>query len=82
MFQTLDNMKVARAKVTENGKMLVNVPNKENESEVKETFMSTFSDNFCLVEVKKLIPKITITNVQNDMTDKVLVIKICQKDDF
>ena len=47
MSQALDKIKVASAKVTENGKTLVNVPNKVNESEVKETLMSTFSGNFC-----------------------------------
>ena len=40
---------------------------KVNESEVKEKLMFTFSGNFCLDEVKKL------------MTDEVLVTKICDK---
>ena len=35
MAQALDKIKVASAKVTENGRILVNVPNKENDSEVK-----------------------------------------------
>ena len=39
---------------------------------VKETLMSTFSGNFYLDEVKKIMPKITITNVPNDMTDEAL----------
>ena len=65
--------------VTENGKILVNVLNKLNGSEVKETLMSTFSDNFCL---EKLIPRITITNVPNDMTFEALVTKTCDKDAF
>ena len=55
MSQALDKSKVASAKVTENGKILVNVPTKVNESEVKETLMSTFSGNFCLDEVKKTL---------------------------
>ena len=33
MSQGLDKTKVATVEVTENGKILVNVPNKENESE-------------------------------------------------
>ena len=45
--------KVASAKGTENGKILVNVPNKVNQSEVKETLMSKFSGNSRLDEVKK-----------------------------
>ena len=53
MSQALDKIKVASAKFTENGKILVNVPTKVNESEVKEKLMSTFSGNFCLDEVKK-----------------------------
>ena len=57
MSQALDKGKVASVKVTESGKTLVNVPNKENESEVKETLMSNFSGNFCLYVVKKLMPK-------------------------
>ena len=44
--------------------------------------MSTSSDNFCLNEVKKLMPNFTITNVTNDMTDEALVTKICDKDAF
>ena len=35
MSQALDKIKVASAKVTENGEILVNVPNKVNEIEVK-----------------------------------------------
>ena len=63
-------------------KKLVNVLNKVNESEVKETLTSTFSGNFCLDEVKKLLSEITITIVPNDMTDEALVTKICDKNDF
>ena len=44
--------------------------------------MSTFSGTLCLDEVKKLMPKITITNVPNDMTDEALVTKICDKNAF
>ena len=52
--------------------------NKVNESEVKDTFMSTFSGNICLDEVKKRIPRITIADVPNDMTDEELVtINLC-----
>ena len=54
MSRALDKIKVARAKVTKNRKILVNVPNKLNESEVKEILMSTFSANFCLDNVKKI----------------------------
>ena len=39
-------IKEASAKVTENGKILVTIPNKLNESEVKETLMSTFLATF------------------------------------
>ena len=46
MSQALDKIKVASAKVTENGQILVSVPNNENEGEVKETLMSTFFGNF------------------------------------
>ena len=53
MSQALDKIKVASSKVTKNGKILMNVPNKVNGSEVKETLMSTFSGNSCLDEVKK-----------------------------
>ena len=41
--------------------------------------MSICSGSFCLDEVKKLMPKITITNALNDMTDEALVTKICGK---
>ena len=82
MSQALDKIKVASAKVTKNGKILVKVPHKGNESEAKETLMSTFSGHFCLDEVKKLLPKITMTNVPNDMIDEALVTKICDKDAF
>ena len=73
---------MARANVTENGKILVIMPNKVSKGEVKETLLSTFSCNFCLDEVKKLMPKIKITNVPNNMTDEALVTKICDKDAF
>ena len=43
---------MACVKVTENGKILVYVSNKEIESEVKQSLMSTISGNFCLDEVK------------------------------
>ena len=68
MSQALDEIKVASAKVTESGKILANVPNKVNESGVKEKLMSTFSVKFCLDRVKKLMPKITITYVPNNMS--------------
>ena len=57
MSQILYTIKVASAKITENGKISVNVPNKENKNEVQETLMSIFSGNFCLDEVKKLMLK-------------------------
>ena len=57
----------------------INLPNKVKESEVEETLMSIFSHNFCLDEVKKLMPKIKLTNVSTDMIDKALVTKICDK---
>ena len=47
MSQALDKVIGASAKVTENRKILVNVPNKVNESEVKKTLVSIFSGNFC-----------------------------------
>ena len=79
MSQALDKIKLASAKVTQKGKFLVNVSNKENESEVKETLMPTFSGNFCLDEAKNFMLKITITNVPKDMTGEALVTKICDK---
>ena len=45
--------------------------------------MTTFSGNFFIDEVKKkIMPKITITNVPNVMTNETLVTKICDKDAF
>ena len=79
MLQALVKIKVASAKVTTNGKLLVSVPNRVNESEVKENLMSTSSGNFCLREVKKRMPKITITNAPNNTTEKTLHTKICDK---
>ena len=42
MSQASDKTKVTYAKVTENGKILVNVPKEVNGSEVKESLISTF----------------------------------------
>ena len=53
MSEALDKIQMASAKVTENGKKSVNVPNKVFESVVKESFVSKFSGGFCLDEVKK-----------------------------
>ena len=39
--------------------------------------MFTFSDNFCLNEVERLMPKVTITNIPIDVTDETLVTKFC-----
>ena len=42
MYQALDEINVVSAKVTANGKILVNVSNKQSESEANETLMSSF----------------------------------------
>ena len=51
--QDVDKIKVACAKFTENGKFLVNVARKENESEIKEPFMSSFFLEFLLTRIIK-----------------------------
>ena len=51
--QAFDEIEVTSAKVTENGEISVNLPNKVDESEVKETLMSNFSGYLWLDEVKK-----------------------------
>ena len=56
MSQALDKIKVVGAKVIENGKILVYVPNKVNESEAKETLMSTFSGHFWGIVYYKCLP--------------------------
>ena len=48
MSQALDKIEEGSSKVTENGKILINVPSEVNKSEVKEILMSTFFGNFCL----------------------------------
>ena len=53
MSQGLDKIKVASAKITDNGKILLHIPNKVNENEVEKTLMSTISGSFCLDEIKK-----------------------------
>ena len=63
MSQALGKVKVTSAKVTENGKIVVNIPNTECHSKVKESLSSTFSNNFCFEENKTIMPKITITGV-------------------
>ena len=83
MSQAFDKIKVASAKVTENGNILVNVTNKVNEIGIKGKLMSSFSGNFSLDEVKKkLVPNILIINVPSDMIDETPTTKICEKDVF
>ena len=40
--QALNKIKVTSTKVTENGEIIVNLPNKETQSEVEESLVSTF----------------------------------------
>ena len=44
--------------------------------------MSTLCGNFCLNEVKKLMPKFMITDFPNDMFDEALATKNCDEDVF
>ena len=80
MSQALGKTKVSSAKVTDNGKIVVNIPNTECQSEVKNSLLNTFSDNFCFEENKKIMPKITVTGVPVDMSDEALLTEICAKD--
>ena len=78
----MDKIKVARAKVTENGKILENVPSLRNWKWSKRNIYVDFSATFCLDEVEKVMSKISITNFPSDMTDEAFFIKICDKDAF
>ena len=49
-------------KLLKNGKIFVNFPDKKSETKVRDILITTLTDNFCLDEVKKLMPKTTITN--------------------
>ena len=50
MSQALGKTKVSNAKVTDNGKIIVSIPNTEYQSEVKNSLLNTFSDSFCFEE--------------------------------
>lgn len=49
----MDKIKIKIGKVLENGKIRVNVPDKESEIKLKRSLKTTFSDRFYLDEVKK-----------------------------
>lgn len=80
MSQALGKVKVTSAKVTDNGKIVVNIPNTECRSKVKDSLSNTFSNNFCFEENKTILPKITITGVPIDMNDETLLSEIRAKD--
>ena len=46
---------------------------------IKQLFLSIFSGKFCFKEVEKLMPKIMIMIVPNDMTDEALESTTCHK---
>ena len=56
-LHVLGKIKLNRANFIENGKLLINFPNRESETKVKKSLEITFSDNFCFDSLlRKLDP--------------------------
>ena len=80
MSHALGKLKVTSAKVSDNGKIVVNIPSTESQSKVKDSLINTFSDNFSLEENKQFSPKITVTGVPVATSNETLLSEICVKD--
>ena len=76
----LKNVNVNNARVTENGYFIVNVPNEENYNRATNNLRSVFSNDFSFENLKKLLPKLTITNIPKDIEDSDIIPSLCNKD--
>ena len=76
----LKNVNVNNARVTENGYFIVNVPNEENYNRATNNLRSVFSNDFSFENPKKLLPKLTITNIPKDIEDSDIIPSLCNKD--
>ena len=76
----LKDVKVANARISERGNLVVEVPSSVDHSTATENLKAAFPNNFTVESPKKVQPKLTITNLPNDYTADNLIPRICEKD--
>ena len=81
MKAALKGVHVNNAYVKENGTLVINVPNDENHAKATENLRLNFSE-YSIENSKKIMPKLTITNVPLDILDDSLIACILSKDRF
>ena len=79
MTTALKDVRVNNAHFHDNGTMIVKVPDQQCYNAAVEKLSNEFS-NFTIEAVKKITPKLTVTNIPLHVTDDSFVSEICDKD--
>ena len=77
----LKKVNVSNARMTDNGSILINVPNEDSYQKATTNLSSALASDFVFENPKKLLPKLKIVNVPKDLDDSVIVGSLCDKDD-
>ena len=78
----LKKIKVSNARINDRGSLVVEVPSPAEHSTATENLKSAFSNNFTIENPKKILPKLTVTNVPNEYTEDNLISSICERDTY
>ena len=77
--EALENLKIISTEITDDGKLVVKVPNKEEHEKANKGLKDAF-ESFELCEQKKITPKIKIVGVKMDVENNTVIDNICEKD--
>ena len=76
----LQGIKVSNARINDRGSLVVEVPSSAEHCTATENLKSAFSNNFTIEAPKKILPKLTVTNVPNDYTVDNFISSVCERD--
>lgn len=80
METSLRDVKVNFARVSNQGKLVVNVPDENSLRIANEKLRESFPENFSIEAPKKILPKLMICNVPAITSESDFVSKVCEKD--
>ena len=80
METCLQDVKVNYARVSSQGKLVVNVPDEKTFQIANQKLRESFPNSFSIDAPRKTLPKIMIFNIPITMSDSLFVSKVCEKD--
>ena len=77
----LKKVNVKNARVSGNGYLIVNVPDKVSHEKATNSLRDVFAENFSFEAPKRLLPKLTLAGVPRSIDDSRVIQCICDKDE-